>query len=59
MLTALSLSKWSAFPEGAIASILRDASGGKRADEPMLAYAQMGLFQRSVKMPLSVEPHVA
>ena len=28
LLTALSLSKWSAFPEGAIASILRDASGG-------------------------------
>jgi len=29
LLTALSLSKWSAFPEGAIASSLRDASGGK------------------------------
>jgi len=28
LLTALSLSKWSAFPEGAIASILRDAAGG-------------------------------
>ena len=33
LLTVLSLSKWSAFPEGAIASILRDASGGKRASE--------------------------
>src|SRR3990167_8053143 len=30
LLTALSLSKWSAFPEGAIASILRDAFGGER-----------------------------
>ena len=39
LLTALSLSKWSAFPEGAIASILRDVSGGKRASESMLAYA--------------------
>ena len=39
LLTVLSLSKWSAFPEGAIASILRDASGGKRASESMLAYA--------------------
>ena len=29
----------SAFPEGAIASILRDASGEKRASESMLAYA--------------------
>ena len=29
LLTALSLSKWSAFPEGAIASILRDASAGQ------------------------------
>src|SRR3990172_11657065 len=29
LLTALSLSKWSAFPEGPIASILRDASGGQ------------------------------
>jgi len=45
LLTALSLSKWSAFPEGAITSILRDASGGKLrstessdAAEPMFAY---------------------
>src|SRR3989338_2891091 len=33
LLTALSLSKWSAFPEGAIASILRDASGGERRSQ--------------------------
>ena len=33
LLTALSLSKWSAFPEGAIASILRDAFGGERRSE--------------------------
>src|SRR3989338_8903034 len=30
LLTALSLSKWSAFPEGAIASILREVFGGER-----------------------------
>jgi len=30
LLTALSLSKWSAFAEGAIASILRNAFGGER-----------------------------
>src|SRR3989338_8137648 len=35
----LSAAAESAFPEGAIASILRDASGGRRASEPMLAYA--------------------
>ena len=35
----LSAAAESAFPEGAMASILRDASGGKRASESMLAYA--------------------
>ena len=34
----LSAAAESAFPEGAIASILRDASGGKHAAEPMFAY---------------------
>ena len=35
----LSAAAESAFPEGAIASILRDVSGGKRASESMLTYA--------------------
>ncbi len=35
--TAPSAAAESAFPEGAIASILRDASGRKRPSEPMLA----------------------
>ncbi len=35
-----------AYPDS-IASILRDASGGKRAPDAMLAYAQMGLLQPS------------
>src|SRR3990167_825422 len=37
LLTALSLSKWSAFPEGAIASILRDAFGGEPEAGRLLA----------------------
>ena len=39
----LSAAAESAFPEGAMASISRDASGGKRASGSMLAYAQVGL----------------
>ena len=40
----LSAAAESAFPEGAMASILRGASGGKRASKSILAYARWAFF---------------